>query len=299
MRMAGDGRGRLAGASHDPGRQNPEGLAGSRRVLVAFVLALLVGAVGVASPAGAGTSKKCTITGTNHAEKLRGTNGPDLICARGGDDRVLALNGKDLIRAGGGDDRVKAGAGKDTLAGGGGNDLLFGEENTDELDGGPGIDHLDGGPGGDGCENDDLEDVIDTNCVSEYSIGRLEIAPAAIPASAEPQQLQIIVELEEVENWHGTLLRIYVNEEYAFGEPDFAQIYFPNPYPQLSLVSGTSESGVWTGTYTVPAGTEAAPHTLALLLADGQPPDPLISTQILSAYDLMQAGLPFGFLAVP
>jgi hypothetical protein len=127
----------------------------------------------------------------------------------------------------------------------------------------------------------------------------LEIAPASVATSSGPQQIQITVDLAEEENWWGTLLRIYVNEEHVFGEPDFARIHFPNPYPQLSRVSGTPEDGAWTGIYTVPSGTEPGPHTLAFLMADGPPPDPLMHTWTVSAYDLMRAGLPFGFFAVP
>jgi len=242
------------------------------------------------------SSPRCTIEGSKRAETLRGTNKPDVICGRGGDDRIIGRNGRDVILAGGGDDRVLAGDGKDRLSGGAGDDILAGENNDDRLDGGSGVDELDGGAGHDHCDGADAKDILDTNCAIAFSVRSVSLQPAAVDTSSSAQPIAMSVELEKTQNWYPTLHRIYVNEERVFGEPDFGNLADPQNIGYLSLVSGTPEAGTWSGTIALPQGSAAGPHALSLLLVEGfgiSTGEVIDSYEVLSAYDLMRANLPF------
>lgn len=148
----------------------------NRRLRKAAVWAVLVGAFGQVSLAGAGGpagSGTCfglrptiirsesggTVEGTTHADVIvtgpgddviGGRGGNDRICSGGGDDRILGGPGSDRIDVGAGDDLVESGNGSDRVDGGQGRDTLTGERGNDVLFGDPGShDFVNGGLGDD------------------------------------------------------------------------------------------------------------------------------------------------------
>jgi Ca2+-binding RTX toxin-like protein len=92
---------------------------------------------------------RCTIVGTQAADRLRGTRGRDVICGLGGNDVILGGGGADVIYGGPGADILDGGVGNDVLRGGAGDDDLRGRSGNDTLDGGAGRDRLTGGTGRD------------------------------------------------------------------------------------------------------------------------------------------------------
>ncbi len=96
-----------------------------------------------------GRPARCTIIGTQAADKLRGTRGRDVICGLGSNDVILGGGGNDVIYGGPGADVLDGGVGNDVLRGGAGDDELRGRSGNDVLDGGAGRDQLLGGTGRD------------------------------------------------------------------------------------------------------------------------------------------------------
>ena len=96
-----------------------------------------------------GRPARCTIIGTQAADRLRGTRGRDVICGLGGNDVILGGGGNDVIYGGPGADVLDGGVGNDVLRGGAGDDELRGRSGNDVLDGGAGRDQLLGGTGRD------------------------------------------------------------------------------------------------------------------------------------------------------
>jgi Ca2+-binding RTX toxin-like protein len=92
---------------------------------------------------------RCTVTGSDAAERLVGTPGDDVICGMGGNDRILASRGNDLILGGAGNDVLLGGRGRDRLYGNDGRDRLRGQGGKDRLVGGRARDRLYGGRGRD------------------------------------------------------------------------------------------------------------------------------------------------------
>jgi Ca2+-binding RTX toxin-like protein len=92
------------------------------------------------SPASPGPRSRCTIRGTQGADRLVGTRRADVICGLGGNDVIRGRRGNDVIRGGGGNDRI---------FGNGGHDLLYGQSGNDRVIGGIGRDRLYGNHGND------------------------------------------------------------------------------------------------------------------------------------------------------
>lgn len=145
------------------------GLPSGRRTYVRAVatssLGTTVGATGSFSTptlptAAAGRRFRCTIVGTQAADRLRGTEGRDVICGLGGDDRIEGLDGADVIVGGPGNDRLVGSDGDDVLIGGSGRDELVGGAGKDWLEGGSGADRLLGGGGNDRLLGGSLGDVL-------------------------------------------------------------------------------------------------------------------------------------------
>jgi hypothetical protein len=140
-----------------------------RRNFVAAVGALLISSLLPSTvPAFAtetsGSLPKCTISGTQGADKLNGTAGNDVMCGFGGNDILAGGGGNDILISGLGDDQLRGEVGRDTLIGGPGNDVLIGGIDNDQLKGEIGQDTLIGGPGNDvligGIDNDQLKGEI-------------------------------------------------------------------------------------------------------------------------------------------
>jgi Tol biopolymer transport system component len=86
---------------------------------------------------------RCTVYGTDRADRLIGTRGDDVICGLGGNDRIDGRGGDDVLLGGNGNDVLIGGAGKDRLFGGRGGDRLRARDGErDVVDGGPGHDGL-------------------------------------------------------------------------------------------------------------------------------------------------------------
>jgi hypothetical protein len=107
-----------------------------------------------------GSLPKCTISGTQGADKLNGTAGNDVMCGFGGNDVLAGRGGNDILIGGLGSDQLRGEVGRDTLIGGPGNDVLIGGIDNDQLKGEIGQDTLIGGSGNDvlmgGVGNDQL-----------------------------------------------------------------------------------------------------------------------------------------------
>jgi hypothetical protein len=80
---------------------------------------------------------RCSITGTDGADRLRGTAGADRMCGFGGNDTMFGLAGDDVLVGGRGADRVTGGPGDDVLRGGPGDDVLRGGDGRDRCTGRP------------------------------------------------------------------------------------------------------------------------------------------------------------------
>ena len=135
------------------------------RAVATSSLGTTVGAtVSFATPAlptsAAGQRIRCTIVGTQGADRLRGTIGRDVICGLGGNDRIDGLDGRDVLVGGPGDDLLVGSDGDDVLVGGAGRDELVGGVGADRLEGGEGLDRLVGGPGADLLLGGSLGDVL-------------------------------------------------------------------------------------------------------------------------------------------
>jgi CSLREA domain-containing protein/uncharacterized repeat protein (TIGR01451 family) len=91
----------------------------------------------------AGSTKVCTVLGTDAGETITGTAGNDWLCGRGGNDTMNGLGGNDVIQGDAGDDNLDH---TNTLANySAGDDILEGAEGSDLIDGGAGADRLNGG----------------------------------------------------------------------------------------------------------------------------------------------------------
>ena len=93
-----------------------------------------------AAPRRPGPRSRCTIRGTQGADRLRGTRRADVICG---------LGGNDVIRGRGGNDVIRGAAGNDRIYGNNGHDLLYGQSGNDRVVGGRGRDRLYGNHGND------------------------------------------------------------------------------------------------------------------------------------------------------
>jgi len=166
-----------------------------------LVLATLALAGAIALPgsavAVASSPERCTIVGTDGADRIVGTEGPDVICGLGGNDVIVGGGGDDVIVGGPGDDRIVGGSGddmllggegRDRLSGGTGADVLMGEEDRDSLVGGAESDHLLGGGGrdaigagssGDTCSGDPVDRVAGT-CIQDTTAPAID--QVAVPS---------------------------------------------------------------------------------------------------------------------
>jgi TolB protein len=91
---------------------------------------------------------RCTIVGTNGADRLHGTSLDDIICGLGGNDEIDGGTGNDIVDGGTGADVVVGGPGNDVLLGSAGDDRLDSRDGKrDEVDGGPGNDRARIDPG--------------------------------------------------------------------------------------------------------------------------------------------------------
>jgi Ca2+-binding RTX toxin-like protein len=93
-----------------------------------------------AAPPDPGPRSRCTIRGTQGADRLVGTRRADVICG---------LGGNDVIRGRGGNDVIRGAAGNDRIYGNNGHDLLYGQSGNDRVVGGRGRDRLYGNHGND------------------------------------------------------------------------------------------------------------------------------------------------------
>jgi Ca2+-binding RTX toxin-like protein len=143
----------------------PQGRRTYVRAVASSTLGTTVGAAGsFATPVlptrAAGRPIRCTIVGTQGADRLRGTFRRDVICGLGGDDRIEGLDGDDVLVGGAGNDQLVGSDGADTAIGGAGRDLLVGGVGSDWLEGGPGLDRLLGGGRDDRLLGGSLGDVL-------------------------------------------------------------------------------------------------------------------------------------------
>ena len=106
------------------------------------LLPLVVAVLAVVATAGvglAGSTKVCTIKGTNASNTLKGTPGADVVCGLKGNDTIDPGKGKDIVDGGAGNDKIVSTDGaEDQIIGGAGVDsvladpidLLVGVENV-------------------------------------------------------------------------------------------------------------------------------------------------------------------------
>jgi Ca2+-binding RTX toxin-like protein len=118
-------------------------------ILVAMVVALMLGS---------GVALAALVEGDDGANVLTGTSGADTIRAFGGDDLVRSLGGPDRIYGGKGNDRLYGGYGDDHIVSQDLNSRGIGQRDV-----------VDCGPGHDTFEAD-FEDRVLANC-EEGSVG--------------------------------------------------------------------------------------------------------------------------------
>ncbi len=233
---------------------------------------------------------RCTIKGTKGDDALRGTRKADVICAGAGNDRIKSRGGVDVLRGGPGADLLRAADGEDVLVGGSGDDTLLGEDDADSLDGGLGDDELSGGEGDDKCDYSELEDRLDTDCLTDFSVQSVEIAPTEIDTSQSAREVQVTVSLTRTGGSLSELREIRVASESDArpGSPvmSFSTLYLPGS--PLTLVSGTPDDGTWSGTMTLPRHTYRGEHRISLLL---------VATRAGSATELDYQSIPYQGLA--
>ena len=139
-------------------------------------IALALGfAVSATADAAAATTTvdgyRCTILGTERADRITGTAGDDVICALGGNDTVNSLGGNDVVLGGNGNDRIDSGAGNDEISGGAGNDRLSGGTGDDLISGGAGNDTINGGAGNDEIHGDTGGDRLNGEAGNDLLVG--------------------------------------------------------------------------------------------------------------------------------
>jgi len=211
---------------------------------------------------------RCTIKGTKGDDALRGTRKADVICAGRGADRIKSRGGVDVLRGGPGADLLRAADGDDVLVGGSGDDVLLGEDDADSLDGGLGADQLSGGEGDDECRYSELEDRLDTDCLSDFSIRNVAIAPTQIDTSQSAREVQVTVSLTRTRGSLGGLREIRVASESDArpGSPVMSFSTLDLPGSPLTLVAGTPNDGSWSGSMTLPRHSYRGEHRISLLL---------------------------------
>lgn len=92
---------------------------------------------------GGAIQPRCTIYGSDGADRIRGTAARDVICGERGNDRIDGRGGDDVIIGGAGNDTIVGGPGKDRLFGAWGDDRIVARDGTaDVVDSGPGADRL-------------------------------------------------------------------------------------------------------------------------------------------------------------
>lgn len=105
-------------------------------------LALLVAMLALVVTVGiglAGSTKACTIKGTNASDTLKGTRGADVICGLKGNDKIDPGKGKDQVDGGAGSDTIMAADGEeDLITGGAGEDTVL----ADPVDLLVGVEHV-------------------------------------------------------------------------------------------------------------------------------------------------------------
>ena len=76
---------------------------------------------------------RCTVVGTNGADRLVGTPRRDVICGLGGADVLVGRGGNDILVGGPGGDYLVPGVGRDRVLGGLGNDFVLSRDGSSDI----------------------------------------------------------------------------------------------------------------------------------------------------------------------